>query len=625
MTTPTNLLRAALEQLLRSLFDTKTLRHYLHLGPDGDSLVESLPESCSLSELVHVAVDLLLKRGLVEAALFDRLCHEFPQRAKDIRTVQAASIDARPLGREVPLVPLRSGPTLDQLEQAYLRREECIVRGEDTGALDREILELRRIEYRGPQLRAGQSLLAGRYRLLDTLGSGGFATVWRAHDRETRQVVALKVLHGQWAADRSYCDRFTRGARVMIRLNHPNIVRVFREPCEDEGHRFYAMELIDGTCLHRAVLTEKLALDAGIRALLEICDALSFAHERGYVHRDVKPTNILLHRNGRAYLSDFDLIRGPDTTGGTRTGAGLGSMLYAAPESLYGASRVDARADVYSVGMTLLFLALGRELNLEDFLAAQNEHLTIPPAIAPVIYKATTRRLERRYSSIAELKAALQTALAAWPWDPSRGTSSPASEERVVVLAVRSLVLELADSPFFHYVAYPGVIAERNAIAYNSLFQVARSFLEALFQTELKSMSEAAPIAARLADTISRTFNIVKNAWPVAWAQSPRKTRLTSGVGLRALSWVLVQEIAACQNRPESEELWSIMEAKVGRLRSRIVWAHDELASASHHAKATFSRIMTLQSTPRDLSTLKTILRYELMSAESESRRAETT
>ncbi len=412
--TPPSGPHASLEQLLCSLFDAEGLRRHLKLGPEGPAIAEQLPERASLAQLVHASVEILIRRGLVDVAFFDRLRAEFPARAEDIRATCGLWISARPQGDACPPIPGSDSSTDllgEQLELAYRRREERIVLGADSGDVDHEILELRRTLRRGPQLRPGESLLAGRYRLISALGSGGFATVWKAYDRETRTLVALKVLHGQWSADRSYRERFARGARTMLLLRHPNIVRVLREPCDDDGFYFYVMELIDGTCMHRAVRERQLPISDAARVILTLCDALAFAHERGYIHRDIKPANILLDRDGGVFLSDFDLIRGDDTTGGTRTGAGLGTLLYAAPEALSDAGRVDARADVYSTGMTLLFAALGRELRIDDLYDTQMNALATPPAITPVIYRATARHLDRRYPSILEFKAALQAVL----------------------------------------------------------------------------------------------------------------------------------------------------------------------------------------------------------------------
>jgi hypothetical protein len=403
--------RAELERLLLGLFDAEGLRRHLALGPEGETIAAELPTSGSLRELVHAAVGVLLRRKLIDVAFFDRLRGEFPRRAAEVRSACAWWIGARPAGDPCP-PPATSDSTAaalaDRLEQAYRRREEAIVAGADSAQIDAEIREIRRDLRRGPQLRAGETLLAGRYRLVDQLGRGGFATVWKAYDRETRGVVAIKVLHGQWVEDRSRRERFTRGARGMMRLHHPAIVRVLREPAEDEDFWFYVMEWIDGPTLHRAILDGMLSWRGALLGVIRVCEALDHAHAHGIVHRDVKPANILIDRAGRSYLSDFDLLLAEDSTGGTGTGAGLGTLFYAASEALADASRVDARADVYSVGCTLLFCWLGRDLRRHEVIGSQPDHASIPQALRKVLVRATAEDVDARFSSIDALRASLR-------------------------------------------------------------------------------------------------------------------------------------------------------------------------------------------------------------------------
>ncbi len=215
-------------------------------------------------------------------------------------------------------------------------------------------------------LRAGGQLVAGdkidRYVLAERLGHGGFASVWRAWDPTRKAHVAVKVLHGRWNRDATRVDRFRRGVEQMARLQHPAVVPVLDVSREDGGWHFFVMAWMPGGDLFRAITRADgpLSADEGLRAVLEVADALAVAHGRGMVHRDVKPRNILLDAEGRAKLSDFDLVRALDTTGGTGTGA-LGTFLYAAPEQLDRPQDVGPRADVYALGMTAVFALSGRQ------------------------------------------------------------------------------------------------------------------------------------------------------------------------------------------------------------------------------------------------------------------------
>jgi len=238
---------------------------------------------------------------------------------------------------------------------------------QDTTETDARILELRRKLRDGPppheHLRLGKD---GRFELFEQVGSGGFATVWRAYDRQEEELVAVKVLHGQHASSKSRRDRFRRGARKMKALQHDHIVRVVEPWVEENGYCFYAMEWMAGGDMRQTVLAGRLPVELVIPAILAVGRALQFAHEQQIVHRDVKPSNILLDADGRAKLTDFDLVQAHDTTGGTRTGA-MGTFIYAAPEAMLDAKRVKPAVDVYGLAMSCIFGLYGEPLPPDVF------------------------------------------------------------------------------------------------------------------------------------------------------------------------------------------------------------------------------------------------------------------
>src|SRR6058998_2545522 len=141
-------------------------------------------------------------------------------------------------------------------------------------------------------------LIAGRYELEELVGSGGMSNVFRAHDRLLERTVALKILHEQYTRDEDYVERFRREARAVAQLAHPNIVTVF--------------EYIDGENLKELSNRGPLEAREAIRLALQVARALSFAHERGLVHRDVKPQNVLLNEDGQAKVTDFGIARSLD-------------------------------------------------------------------------------------------------------------------------------------------------------------------------------------------------------------------------------------------------------------------------------------------------------------------------
>ncbi|HMG12968.1 MAG TPA: serine/threonine-protein kinase, partial [Gemmatimonadaceae bacterium] len=203
-----------------------------------------------------------------------------------------------------------------KVEHARARKESLREAGLATDELDREILQLRRQLREGGQLLAGDALGDGRYLLMKRAGRGGFATVWEAWDKRSSQSVAIKVLHSHHAGDSHRRERFFRGARAMMKLAGPNVVRVLASEEEDGGFYYFVMEHVRGGNLNEAVLEGRLKKEGILPLILRVCETLAEAHAKGMVHRDIKPSNILLDEEGAPKLTDFDLIAAPDTTGG---------------------------------------------------------------------------------------------------------------------------------------------------------------------------------------------------------------------------------------------------------------------------------------------------------------------
>src|SRR5712671_6801333 len=203
----------------------------------------------------------------------------------------------------------------------------------------------------GSELASG-SELAG-YRIESLLGRGGMGVVYRARDLALDRNVALKLLAPELAQDMRFRERFLRESRLAASLDHPAIVPIY-DAGEVAGRLYIAMRLVEGTDLKR-LLAEQGALEpAAALALLEqVADALDAAHERGLVHRDVKPSNVLVDSRGHCYLADFGLSRRlADLPSPGGPGRSLGTVDYVAPEQIRG-EQLDGRADLYSLGCLL--------------------------------------------------------------------------------------------------------------------------------------------------------------------------------------------------------------------------------------------------------------------------------
>jgi serine/threonine-protein kinase len=228
-------------------------------------------------------------------------------------------------------------------------------------------------------------VLDGRYRVDARIAVGGMATVYRALDTRLDRVLALKVMHPTLAADGSFVERFIREAKSVARLDHPNVVQVFDQGA-DGSYVYLAMEYVSG-CTLRDVVRERGALQP--RAALDILEpvlaALGAAHRAGFVHRDMKPENVLIGDDGRVKVADFGLVRAVDTVTST-TGTVLGTVSYLAPEQIEHGT-ADPRVDVYACGVVLYeMLTGGKPHQGETPAQVLYQHLNedVPPPSAAV-------------------------------------------------------------------------------------------------------------------------------------------------------------------------------------------------------------------------------------------------
>jgi eukaryotic-like serine/threonine-protein kinase len=267
-------------------------------------------------------------------------------------------------------------------------------------------------------------VLAGRYELEELVGSGGMSSVYRAHDRVLERKVALKVLHQQLTSEEEYVERFRREARMVAGLLHQNIVTVI-DRGDDNGQPFIVFEFVAGENLKQLVNREgPLPVDRVLELGMQIARGLAFAHANGYVHRDVKPQNVLLNGDGEAKVTDFGIARSLDVQHGvTQTGTVLGTSDYIAPEQAQG-QQVDEHTDVYSLGIVLYELLVGElPFSGDNFVAVAMQHINdpaprvsehrsdVPPRVDAAVARALAKRPEDRFATMAEFCHELEACL----------------------------------------------------------------------------------------------------------------------------------------------------------------------------------------------------------------------
>ncbi|MBV9709728.1 MAG: protein kinase [Ktedonobacteraceae bacterium] len=269
----------------------------------------------------------------------------------------------------------------------------------------------------------------GSYRILASVGQGGMARVYKAYQENLDREVAIKVLPPWYAADSSFVERFNLEARLVARLSHPNIVTV-HDASEQNGHLYIVMQLVGGGTLKQRL--DQLHLQGKVMDTLEavqifsqLADALSYAHEQGIIHRDIKPVNVLLDRSGRPILSDFGIAKVlAGTRGGlTRPGAGVGTPEYMSPEQCKGGA-IDGRADIYALGVMLFEAMTGyTPFRGDNYPALAHSHIYDPPprpsslnpginpAIEKIILTALMKKPEIRYQRASDMANALKQVL----------------------------------------------------------------------------------------------------------------------------------------------------------------------------------------------------------------------
>jgi len=296
----------------------------------------------------------------------------------------------------------------------------------------------------------GRSL--GQFRIVERIGAGGMATVFKAYQPNLDRYVAIKVLPAYHARDPIFVKRFAQEARSVAKLVHPNILQI-HDFGEEEGITYIVMEYVDGGTL-KDRLKRPITVAEAVDYMIQAAEGLNCAHTNGIVHRDVKPANMLLRRDGYLLLSDFGIAKILEgTTNLTRVGTGIGTPQYMSPEQGTGQA-VDRRSDIYSLGIVLFHCLAGRvPFTAENPLTITVKHLNeplpvellrkvnVPAPIEQVVVKMTAKQAQDRYQTTDELINALTIALTASSlsipsrWRPGISSAMPQLDRQGNVVA----------------------------------------------------------------------------------------------------------------------------------------------------------------------------------------------
>ena len=381
----------------------------------------------------------------------------------------------------------------------------------------------------------------GKYQIVERVGRGGMGMIFKAHDPVLDRSVALKVISPDIEITDELRARFYREAQACARMSHPNIVTIY-DMGEDDGRLYIVMELLEGDELKRLVAQRKaLPLEDKLSIMVQVCDGLHYAHQKGIVHRDIKPGNIFVQRSGQAKILDFGIAQIANTEGGlTRTGLIMGTLRYISPEQVRG--RVDRRSDIYSVGAVFYeFLSLRPPFGGEDPMHLLEQLRTeepvpldqldpgIPADLAAAVAKALRKDPAERFNDLEQMRfhlEAIQRGLA----EEAQRLGVRVRDQRGQLLQLRAAVVERLG---------PSVESEEiPSITERARLETVQA-LERDFAGRIEAMRSQLACADRLAPSLQRATELLRGGeWADAVAEfeaiiaeMPEHARALEGLG----------------------------------------------------------------------------------------------
>ncbi len=294
-----------------------------------------------------------------------------------------------------------------------------------------------------------------RYQIVDELGRGSMGVVHRAHDPQIDRLIALKALRHDRVTSEVFVQRFLKEAKAIGRLSHPNIVTVY-DVGRDHGSIYIAMEFLEGTPLNEVIQEKRLTLEEIVDLGVQLAEALDYAHQKGIVHRDIKPTNIIITPDGRAKITDFGIARieDPSATQQTQAGEILGTPVYMSPEQVMGRP-VDGRSDLYSLGVILYELstqkrpfrgnsiaAIFRAITQDTPAAPATTDPSISRKLSDLVMKSLNKRPDKRLQTGKAMAEALKACLV---------ETKPRAKHHGLLVVIAFIVMSIAGGLAYYF------------------------------------------------------------------------------------------------------------------------------------------------------------------------------